>query len=479
MKIDAKKYYKSLSLPVKASLWFSISNIFQKGIAFFTVPILTRIMPSADYGEYSVFLSWLQIISIFATLNMWNYVLNNGMIKYENDRNGYVSSLQGLSFVITIAIFLIYIPFSGQWQKMTGLSFSAMAVMFIELLFMPSYEYWCTKERFEYRYKGIVFISVAVTVLIPLISIPLILMVNNDKGMAAIVGRSVTSAMIFIIPTIIIATKGKKFYSKKYWTFALRFNIPLIPHFLSVIILQQSDRIMISHIAGDDKAGIYSVAYSAAAIVQLVNSAILSSYVSYTYTSIKNAQFRKIEKSANYLLILIAGLNLCLICVAPEAIRILGPEEYHEAIYVIPPVAMSGVFIFLFNLFANVEYYFEETKFVTAASIGSAIANVILNALFIPKFGYIAAGYTTLLCYLLYSLGHYYFMRIVCKKHLKGCKLYDTKTICLIIIISVLSAFGIGMMYNFPILRYIIMVLVIGICIIKRDKITQLLEDSS
>lgn len=42
-----------------------------------------------------------------------------------------------------------------------------------------------------------------------------------------------------------------------------------------------------------------------------------------------------------------------------------------------------------------------------AASMAAAGANVVLNFIFIRLFGYIAAGYTTLACYMLYSVGHY------------------------------------------------------------------------
>ena len=39
---------------------------------------------------------------------------------------------------------------------------------------------------------------------------------------------------------------------------------------------------------------------------------------------------------------------------------------------------------------------------------GAAILNVILNAVFIKKYGYIAAAYTTLVCYVLYFAYHYF-----------------------------------------------------------------------
>ena len=42
--------------------------------------------------------------------------------------------------------------------------------------------------------------------------------------------------------------QGKKFFSKKYWKYALKFNIPLIPYYLSQVVFNTSDRIMISYI---------------------------------------------------------------------------------------------------------------------------------------------------------------------------------------------------------------------------------------
>ena len=66
---QAKRKYASMSTAVKAALWFTICNMVQRGINFLTMPIFTRIMPTADYGTYTVYNSWYTIIVIFATLN--------------------------------------------------------------------------------------------------------------------------------------------------------------------------------------------------------------------------------------------------------------------------------------------------------------------------------------------------------------------------------------------------------------------------
>lgn len=77
--------------------------------------------------------------------------------------------------------------------------------------------------------------------------------------------------------------KNKILYDKEIWLYALKFSLPLIPHFLSVVILAQSDRIMIGNMCGTGKTAIYSVAYSVASVMLIVNTAVMDSIIPWTY----------------------------------------------------------------------------------------------------------------------------------------------------------------------------------------------------
>lgn len=67
---DIKNRYKALSLPVKATLWYTICNVINKGLALLSTPIFTRIMTEEQYGTFSVFQSWYGILLIFTSLNV-------------------------------------------------------------------------------------------------------------------------------------------------------------------------------------------------------------------------------------------------------------------------------------------------------------------------------------------------------------------------------------------------------------------------
>lgn len=97
--------YRSSPVQMKASLWYAICNILQKGISFIVIPIYVRLLTTSEYGHYSVFISWKDIIIIFATLNLYCGVFTKAIVDYKNDRDRYTSCMQGLSTVITIIVF--------------------------------------------------------------------------------------------------------------------------------------------------------------------------------------------------------------------------------------------------------------------------------------------------------------------------------------------------------------------------------------
>jgi O-antigen/teichoic acid export membrane protein len=458
---------KKLSLPAKASFWYVVSNILQKGVSIIVIPIYTRLMSPEQYGVVSIFFSWYSIISIFTTLNMWNYVINNGMIKYAQDRDGFITSLLGLSSSITIAWFVIYLIFNVFWSRIFDISFGLMLIMFLELLFMPSFEYWNAKNRYDYHYKPIVISSLSISIAIPLASIPLI-MSNENKAQAAITARVLVSVLVYLVPFILIIKKSRLFFKREYWKFALGFNLPLILHFVSTIVLGQSDRIMIGRIVSEDKAGIYSLAYSIASVISIFHRSINSSFVPWTYKKIHDNQRRDISRTANFLLLVMGGIIFLFILIAPELVSIIAPSEYHEAIYCIPPIASSVFFMFLFNLFANIEYYYEQTKFVMLASISGALLNIILNAICIPLFGYMAAAYTTLVCYVLFALGHYIFMKIVCRRFMPGKKIYNERFIFILSLLLIINSFAMAPLYDYWHIRYAFLMLAVVVIIKKR-----------
>ncbi len=471
-----KKKYESLSAPVKASIWFTVCNIAQKGITLLSTPIFTRLLTTEQYGTYIIYQSWYQIISIFATLNLAAGVFNNGLLKYEDRRDSFTSSMQGLSTTITLLLFIIYSLNRNFWDGILELSPLYVYAMFIELLFVPAYNFWSTGERYSYRYKKLILTTVIIALGSPIVGIIAVIS-TSYKAEARVLSYVAIQTIVGLFFYIRNFYKGKLFYCKDIWKFALSFNIPLIPHYLAFQILNQSDRIMISKMVGSGEAATYSVAYSVSMMMTIITNAINNSFIPYTYKALKNKDYKSIRKNANILLALVGSGCILAMAFAPEIIRVFAAKEYYAAIWVMPPVAASVYFMFLYPMFGNVEFYFEKTKCVTIASCVGAITNLILNYIFIKLYGYYAAGYTTLACYMLFSFMHYSFYKKIIREKLKINDIYDIKFMLLFSGVVLFAMLGMTLVYKWFAVRYLIITLIIAIGIIKRKFIVSKLKD--
>lgn len=459
-----KKYldkYEKLSVVAKASFWALVSGVVQKASSVAATPIFTRILSTDEYAQFELYQSWQEIFRIFVTLNVFNYATYTAMTKYENDRDGFITSAQTLVTGLTLAGFGLYCAIRLLAEDRIGFPLSIVLLMFMETLFVASYNLWMQKKRYDYQYRALTILSFLVGILGPLCGVVGILCSSN-RGYGRIYGTAFLHIFVGFFIYIYNIHKSRKLIDIKYWKYIFTFCLPLIPHFLSTQILSRFDRIMIERMCSASDVAVYSLSYRVSMLMLIINDAILNVFTPYTYQCIKEKREERFRRKAIYMLLIIAAANLLLILFAPEAVRIFAPAEYYEAIYIIPAVSASVYFMFLFNLFANIEYYYSETKFVAAASVGAALTNVILNYIFIHTFGYIAAGYTTLVSYILYSLGHYIFMCRVAKKHAGGYRFYDSKLILGISAVFITLALLAIPLYRFTLIRYVCLLVLCG-----------------
>lgn len=462
--------YKQLPIQGRATIWYTICNILQRGISIITIPAYTRILTKEQYGTYSTFLAWIEIFEIIVTFRLAYGGFVVGLTKYEDDRDAYCSSMQCLSFTITSIFLILYLGMASFINSLTKMTTTMTLLIFILMYFMPAIQFWTARRRVEYRYTSVLIVTIVSSFLMPVLGV-FAALVSTDKAVAVVGARAFVQGLIGVVLVWVNCHKRFTFYHKEYWKRAILFNMPLLPHYLSTVVLHSSDRIIIKDIVGAEEAAIYSVANSAAMAMQLFGSSISQALQPWLFKKLKDKSYMGIGTIMNISLMFVAGLNLILIALAPEAVAILGPSSYREAIWIIPPLTASVVVMFFYQHFVNVEFYFEESRITSAASIGAAVLNVILNFWLIPVFGYLAAGYTTLFSYSLFAIIHYIFMRVVCRKNNCPDNLFDIKRMLLIMFVfgglTVVMAVG----YKITVLRIMVLGCITIAAIWKRKQL--------
>lgn len=466
--------YQETPISVRASVAYAFCNIVQRCMSFITLPLFTRILTTEEYGQSSIYGSWLSILSIFISLYLGYGSFDTAMVKYEDRRNKYIASTNSICVTLAIIFLLIYFPFQNFFNKIFELPTFLMFIMALEIVGSNAFQCWSGKMRFEYKYKSVVLVTLIMSIMSPLMSYIFILS-SDEKGFARILGNSVVTIAIGGFLMIQNWVKEKNVFTKEFWVYALGFNIPIIPYYLSQVVFNQSDRIMIGHIQGTDKAGIYNVAYMLAMVLNVVLNAINGSYVPWLYNSIKSNDREKNQKISCYIAIIMAVLLLAVIFATPEIIWIMAGEKYMEAIWVVPPVAMSLLLLFYTQLFVNVEFYFEEKKSIVSGTVLAAIVNIVLNAILIPVFGFVAAAYTTLVSYLIFALMHYCAYRKVMKKQNLPCDLYNEKYLVIIFLVFIVIGFAAVLFYENMIIRYGAILIGFIVLIVKRNVVIDVL----
>ena len=432
------------------------------------MPIFTRLLTTAEYGQFSVFNSWLGIATSFVTINISYGVIEQGLVKFSEDRNVFASSLQGLGLTLTLIWTVVYLVFRNFWNTLFSLSTVQMLAMLLMIWASTVCGLWAAEQRVKVNYKGYFALTVVVTLAKPIVGIIFVL-ISDDKVTARILGLALVELICYTGLFFSQMKRGGKFYHAYFWKYAITFSIPLVPHYLSQTVLSGADRIMIGRMIGESEAGIYSLAYSVSLLMAVFNTAMGQALNPWMYQKIKDKRAKDIASVAYVILILIAILNVFFIAFTPEIVRIFAPADYYNAIWVIPPVTMSVFFMYMYDVFVKFELYYEKTKFVMIATVTAAVLNIVLNYIFIDLFGYFAAGYTTLGCYIVYAMAHYFFMRKVCRQYLMGEEIFNVKILMAITIIFMTVGFTFLIAYKYWIIRYLMITLIIIILFICRN----------
>lgn len=405
---------------IKAGIWYTLSSFLTKGVAFITTPIFTRLLSSNDYGEYSNFVAWAGILVIVATMEM-HATVNRARYDYDN-LDGYLSSVAITGTIVTTVLWGIVQLFPDFFCRFFSMDMPYINILFITTMVSPALQLLQAKNRINYKYKTYVALSFGSVLLSTLVSLGLVLLMQN-KLAGRIIGHYGSVFVIDLCVYIYIIYKGRQFK----WSeckYALLICIPMIPHLLSKYILNQSDRIMIKQFCGASDTAFYSLAYNCAMIPIMLATATNVAWSPWSSEKIHEGKYETVRKASYYYILLFYCVVLGIFVLGPEVVLILGGEKYAEAVNVLPPVVMGAAFQFLYNLYVSLEQFAKKTVGMAFGTIAAALINIGLNWLLIPRYGYIAAAYTTLVGYACLLVIHFFLA-----KRTGYSRAYDTKFI--------------------------------------------------
>lgn len=457
----------------KGSICFIGCSVINMVFTFGITPFITRMLAQEQYGFVSVYNTWHSILQIVLTLNLFGGYYETLLTREPDNKIKISHRLMTLTTVVTIAGSAILLIVWESLFGFSGISSDYLLIMCLDIFVYSFVSCWYTFTKLGLRYLEYTILYLSVSLGKCLFSIALMLLMD-DRQLARIIGLTIPDiiACIYVIARSIYlkrveaqngavykVTLGKDFRS------ALLFNIPLIPHYLSNIVLSSSDRIMINSINGEAQAGIYSLAYSYASLVSIVLYATNSALSPLAYQCIKENDYKKLSDSFSNVLLIGGVASIGAMLIAPEAMKILAPASYYEGVYLIPPLIIGIVLTFFYNCYSYVEFYYKKNRTIAVATCIAAAINIVANAIFLPRFGYAAAAYTTILGYLILSVLHAITSYRIVRKNI-----IPIKTILLFSVVMLIVSSLIFVSYYFFLLRMAIALAMIVLVVAFRKK---------
>jgi|TARA_R110000868_G_scaffold118059_2_gene313284 O-antigen/teichoic acid export membrane protein len=453
---------------IKSGSSYLLSNILLRSSALLTAPIFTRLLSTSDYGIAGNFAAWLSIGLVIVGLGL-PYSIGNAKIDFPSEFNKYLASIQILGSIVGVSVLLLAILFRVQLSEWMELDQYLVVMLFVYLLFLPSVVFSQERYKFLLLYKENIYISIFSTLGSIVFCLIFILYVfSEERYYGRIIGLILPLFLMGVFFYNKILRDGWSTNIRKYWSYALKISVPMIPHALAMVVLDQMDRIMIIKICGRSVAGLYSFGYGYAILILIFSNAVLQAYNPWLYISYLKNDIKAIKTSNMVITYVMCILTVIVVSMAPEALKLLGSRSFWDAKWVIAPIAAGALFQYVYNTYASLELYHKKTTVIAIGSVLAAIINYALNSMFIPVFGYVAAAYSTFASYFVLALFHRYACQKVCKK-----QVYDDKYVFAVTIFTAVISLLITQLYEYFFLRYLLLVvLLLIVCFsqIKRIK---------
>ncbi|MBP3198975.1 MAG: oligosaccharide flippase family protein [Butyrivibrio sp.] len=398
-----------------SQVFFNIlSTILSSGIAFFTMPLFTRLLGAEQYGLFSVYNSWLLIFTCIMGLNV-GAGIGTGYYRFSDNYSKFRNSTLLEGSTISVSMIVILLVLYPLLNKLYPYPF----ILFLFLLLQSFSQFVINIGSLTWTYEKKASVNLIVsscTVLLTTgISIVLLLTWNSNEPLyyARVIGAAVPTIIIGLVVWIMLFAISPAGYNAEYWKFSFFFGLPMVFHQLSHQVLAQSDRVMMQMFDINGKEiGVYSFYYSLTAVLTTVLLALNNSWCPFLYDGLKEKDYDKLNrKVCNYVQVFtIIAMVFVMLC--REVSMLFANEEYWSGMPLVPILVLVVYLTFIYQFAVNYEFFMAKPKYVAVGTTVAGVLNIILNALLIPRWGMYGAAIATLISYIILAVIHFTVVRL-------------------------------------------------------------------
>lgn len=384
----------------KDSLLYTFANLFTRGIGFILLPIYTRIISKVEYGLFDYLTTIGALLGVVITLEITQAIFRFIPDYKEAPEKQIRLASTGFWFSVGMYLLLSILCFAFSKSLASILLDDAMYSDLIKVtcvLFLSNavlYNF-TSLMRANLLSKQVVIVSTLNAVFVA--SFSLLFVAYYELGLYGLI-----SGQLFgILLSIFVAYTRVKTWIKFVFCFEslkqmLSFSAPLIFSSIGVVLSMFVDRVMLKEFLGAEQLASYAVAIKIASIVTLLMVGFQSALTPLIYANYqKDETPHKISKLFHFYLSASLVSVLLLGAAAHWLVTIIAGVQYTEAANYVAPLVCAALFSSMYLFFPGLSIA-KKTTIIALVNICVGVLNVILNYLFIPKFGALGAAFSTL-----------------------------------------------------------------------------------
>lgn len=402
-----------------------------------TFPYATRVLGTTNYGKVSFGSSIISYIALLAGLGVVEYAVREGA-KVREDKKSFqdlVNQIFSINIVSTVISYLVLFILMLTWKKIDGYAV-LLLVQSISVLFTTLGTDWINTAYEDYFYITVRYIICHI--------LSLVLMFIIVKGPDDYIQYSFTT-----IATNLFANIANIYYVRKKYGIHPRFTIkidakkhikPIMILFGSTIaslVYINSDVLMLGAMKDEDTVGIYSAGAKVYTVVKAILNASLAVTIPRVSSNIANKidNQKLLEQIRKVCILFLIPASAGLFFIGDKIILLLSGVDYADAGSVLKILAIALFFATSGCYYISVIMIpYGKERWVLIGTIISASVNIVLNIPLIPKYGSLAAAYTTVISEIIMMI-----VGIICTRNIIKMKLLKPYLV---------SAISIGALYG-------------------------------
>ncbi len=385
---------------VKSTFLYLFATAFGQGISFVGMLVFTRVMPERAYGDYSTYYAYVSILTVLTGGNIY-VALNNAYVDKRTEIHEYRKSALALSTLVMVVVATIAIFLNSFVYRQFDPDIAMLCIIHAYSFFIVTYRTYSANMENDYKRKLLLLV---VPFLLQFVFAWFLVSVFPTQTYEFRVAGSCLGIAICGIWAYIEMMRIKgKIIDKNHWGYTAKIAFPSIVTSLSYMLMQQCDRIMITYFCGSEETAVYSVLYYMGYIVVAINLAVSPVRQAWVYNKLGTEDkdnYKKIQKWYMFVMIVV---GTCLILMGQEIVKLLFPQSYWKFEYILPFV-LSAFMAVVYGFPTEILMYYKKNGILSGITLVSALINIGLNSYFIPKYGAVAACYTTFVSYFLIFL---------------------------------------------------------------------------